>query len=236
MSSTHKTYNYKDISRFTKFFRFILYVFVAVSLLSAFFCMYRTAMICEIQGQANASNAVLANSDLQLFVVLFINMLLFLVCMPIYFVWLYGALRNARSFQPQDISFTPIRGILFYFIPVLNIFLPYFDLQELWKTSKAPKDWKNVKSSALIRCWWFLFVVTHLVFYIFDLALSSFEKPVSADVLLAISSTLMFSYLFQALTIWLLISIITQIHRNQAHAYVSLSSEATTRSKIFISE
>jgi len=73
--------------------------------------------------------------------------------------WRYKANRNCWYYGAQEMRFTPGWAVGWSFVPVMNLFKPYQVMQEIWKTSTVPNDWKNQKSSVFIKWWWFFCLV-----------------------------------------------------------------------------
>lgn len=79
--------------------------------------------------------------------------------------WLDGASKNALSFKPVESKFTPGWQVAYYFIPILNFFVPYKGMKEIWRVSKKPHDWKNTDNSVspIVGWWWFFWITSWLI-------------------------------------------------------------------------
>jgi hypothetical protein len=73
-----------------------------------------------------------------------------------FFIWLYRACANCRRCAPE-LQFTPGWAVGCFFVPVLNLYLPYQAMQEVWKVSWNPRNWFNLRESFLVIAWWILF-------------------------------------------------------------------------------
>lgn len=51
----------------------------------------------------------------------------------------------------------------YYFIPFLNLVLPYQAMKEIWQASRNPKDWRSEPGSPLLGWWWALWLISGLV-------------------------------------------------------------------------
>jgi hypothetical protein len=76
------------------------------------------------------------------------------ICTAIPFAkWIYRANLNCRGFG-ANLTYSPGGAIGCYFIPFANLVFPYEAMQEIWKASCNPADWKSERGSYLIGCWW----------------------------------------------------------------------------------
>jgi len=74
-------------------------------------------------------------------------------------IWRYKVNRNCWYFGAEQMRFTPGWAVGWSFVPVMNFFRPYQVMQEIWKISTDLENWKNQKSSVLIKWWWFFCLV-----------------------------------------------------------------------------
>jgi hypothetical protein len=73
--------------------------------------------------------------------------------------FLVHATRNAQAFGPRPISFSPARAVGSFFIPFLNLYLPYAAVKELWEISEPdPALRDRPVGPVLVRLWWALFL------------------------------------------------------------------------------
>ncbi len=79
--------------------------------------------------------------------------------------WYYRATKNIHSFGAKDVT-SPIMAVVWWFIPIANLWKPYYISQQLWKASrpevKLPEatEWKKMPSSNIIKNWWILALVS----------------------------------------------------------------------------
>ncbi len=74
-------------------------------------------------------------------------------------IWRYKANQNCWYYGAEQMRFTPGWAVGWSFVPVMNLFKPYQVMKEIWKISTDPDNWKNQKSSVLIKWWWFFCLV-----------------------------------------------------------------------------
>lgn len=86
--------------------------------------------------------------------------------------WFYRANQNINSFGAKEIS-SPIMTIIWWFVPILQLWKPYKIAQQIWKSSKPETglstgtEWKNLPSSNIIKLWWILGILPLLIVSIF---------------------------------------------------------------------
>mgnify|MGYP002632152041 CR=1 FL=1 len=77
--------------------------------------------------------------------------------------WLYNLAENCRALGVRGMRYTPVKTLLWWFIPILNLVVPYRVMQEIWRASKpeipVPDDWDTREGSKLIVVWWIVYVV-----------------------------------------------------------------------------
>lgn len=81
--------------------------------------------------------------------------------------WFYRASKNIHAFGAKKVS-SPRMAVLWFFIPILNLWKPYVVTQQIWKTSNPQTiisdgtEWKNSPNSNKIKLLWIL-GLTHLL-------------------------------------------------------------------------
>jgi Domain of unknown function (DUF4328) len=67
--------------------------------------------------------------------------------------WLYLAAGNARALGAEDMMVGPGWAVGWYFVPVLNLVMPFVAMRELWKASAYPKDWQAATTPFALPLW-----------------------------------------------------------------------------------
>ena len=83
-----------------------------------------------------------------------------LISLILVLTWIYKANKNARSLGTENMKFTPVWSISWYFIPFFNLIRPYQAMKELYQTSVNSHDWKNVNSTKILPYWWTAWLLT----------------------------------------------------------------------------
>jgi len=100
---------------------------------------------------------VLSNAEL---VVEILQNLLYFACGVTVLRWLYLANANARSLGAHDMMVTPVMAVIWPFVPLANLFMPYLTVRELWKASARPRDFQAVTAPAILPLWWAVWIAS----------------------------------------------------------------------------
>ena len=94
--------------------------------------------------------------------------IIFIGALSLSLYWYYQATENIQSFGAKEIT-SPVKAVIWWFVPVYFFWKPYTIAQQLWKVSN-PKtnliggtEWKNSPNSKIIKVWSILAVVSFLV-------------------------------------------------------------------------
>lgn len=74
-------------------------------------------------------------------------------------IWLHQAAWSLRILQTAGLAYSPSQAVLSFFIPIANLYQPYFALQEIWRASD-PKaagnslSWRKGSQGKLVIVWW----------------------------------------------------------------------------------
>lgn len=79
---------------------------------------------------------------------------LFLGTAIAFLVWLYRAEVNVRALGADDMMVSPGWAVGWFFVPLVQLVMPFIAMRELWKASATPRDWQLGASSPLIPLWW----------------------------------------------------------------------------------
>jgi hypothetical protein len=76
--------------------------------------------------------------------------------------WIYLANSNVRILGANRLRFTPRGAIIWYFVPIFNLWKPYQAMKEIWRASMDPKNWPQVKPPRLLPHWWTLWILSSI--------------------------------------------------------------------------
>lgn len=169
-------------------------------------------MLLDLKHGVSLTKEVISANDSRQDMIAGWSVISFLIAGIFYFVWLYRAISNARSFHPKDITFTPGWSIAWYFIPIVCLYGPYQDMSKLWKASQDPHHWENITSLSLVKWWWFFWLASNIVLFV---AKRLRDDAKDIDSLISFSLTGITGYIGQAICAFLLILIMKEICKKQ---------------------
>ncbi len=76
----------------------------------------------------------------------------------LFLMWVHASYKNLRHFRCVGLQATPSWAVWSFVIPILNLFRPFYVMQEIWKASDPRADstgWEQSPGSGLISWWWF---------------------------------------------------------------------------------
>jgi hypothetical protein len=93
------------------------------------------------------------NHDILMYRLWWGSVAIWLVGLVTYLVWLYRVNENCRALA-TGFNTNSIFLLASYFIPLLNLAYPCMNMQEIWRASTNPAEWKQERSSTLVGLWW----------------------------------------------------------------------------------
>lgn len=88
----------------------------------------------------------------------FVRIIVFLATVVVTLIWLYRATANAKAMGATDLMVSPVMAVIWWFVPLLNLFMPYLAVRDLWRASERPGDWQGVSAPATLVIWWVLWL------------------------------------------------------------------------------
>jgi hypothetical protein len=89
--------------------------------------------------------------------------LLLLIIWPTFCRWIYLAHQNLPALGARNLRITSGWAIGTFFVPVLNLWVPYQAMQDLAKASRSPGQWRLEPASVRVVLWWILWLVVEIV-------------------------------------------------------------------------
>lgn len=77
--------------------------------------------------------------------------------------WTLGMARNTRALGAHGMKIAPGWAVGWYFVPIANLFMPYRAMKEIWKASKSPAAWQELRRGAILPWWWGLFLASSVL-------------------------------------------------------------------------
>ncbi len=73
-----------------------------------------------------------------------------------FLVWIYRTNKNLRTLSGQQMRFAPGWAVGCYFIPIVNFFMPYQAMKEIWQVSHKSRG----GTPSIVAGWWALWLTT----------------------------------------------------------------------------
>src|SRR4030095_562216 len=148
--------SYRSISKMTKWLVMLSIATIVIALINtgAFFALnYRTR------------DAQLQGTDLVFLIIAALILVIGIVALIVTLYWFYRANKNIHAFGAKDVS-SPIMAVVWWFIPILDLWKPHSVAQQIWKASNPQIilsngiEWINSPRSNIIILWWVLFLLS----------------------------------------------------------------------------
>jgi hypothetical protein len=98
-----------------------------------------------------------------------------LACVVLFCVWLHRVNRNARALGAAGMEYTPGLAVAWFFVPLFNLFKPYYAVKEVYQASGpdvgaegdgsgAPSTrWSDAPVPLQLRLWWLTWIGSNLL-------------------------------------------------------------------------
>ena len=184
LSSTAE--GFKRLANLTKWIRYVLYAQILIATLSIIFSFLEYQLLIAYQAGVYASlEAAFSGGELAIQLLQstgIASLIAFVASAILILKWIYRANYNVRQLGAQNLSYTPVWSIAYYFIPIFNLWKPYQAMKEIWLASKAPSAWSVSKISAVLPAWWALWLSSNILSQsIFRLSADAKELPELMD-------------------------------------------------------
>lgn len=127
-------------------------------------------------------------------------------------LWIPRANRNARALGAQGMQFTPRWCVIWYLIPIMNLFRPYQAMKEIWLASNPSGRWQQRDVSPLLPLWWALWLISNFASQAAYGWLQSDDDP------LRVTGAMVFSDAVDVPLAIVAMLLVRQIHARQEHS------------------
>lgn len=150
-------------------------------------CLMQIALLRET---VITMDAAIAN-DARQRVISLSGTVIVLASIAVLLVWLFRAKKKLIAAGMVDAEYSPGFSVGCFFIPLVNLVMPFQAVRELWKASQNPSDWKRCPSSQIVG-WWWAFWLLNAFIPIFGMIVQGFgegrEKMIIATQVVIVSS------------------------------------------------
>lgn len=167
---------YKETDRFTRWLKVLLYshiVSIGISLfVPTILVFYQQPVVTNISNLHVNTTFIRVIRACDIF-----SIVTWLLAMALFLVWVYKANEKAHRSEATAMRFSKW-SIIWFFIPVINLWKPYQMIKEIWQVAKNPLQWREQSAPALLKWWWFLTIILPVallqgqtIFFLVDLAM-----------------------------------------------------------------
>lgn len=98
---------------------------------------------------------------LVIFLLAIINIILYLTTVVFFCVWLYRSYDNLRAFGNRPLGHSPGWAVGSFFVPIVNLFVPYRAVKELWQRSVPESEsfLSEPDVPAWLSIWWLFWLL-----------------------------------------------------------------------------
>lgn len=148
--------SFRSINKITKWLVILSIATIVIALINtgAFFALdYQTR---DVQ---------LQSTDLVFLIIASLILVIEIVALIMTLYWFYRANKNIHAFGAKEVS-SPIMAVIWWFIPILDLWKPHSVAQQIWKASNPQIilsngiEWKNSPRSNVILLWWILLLLS----------------------------------------------------------------------------
>ena len=160
------------------------------------------------------------------------HLIIFVVLLLLKLCWVYRSNINARALGGQNLTFTPLTSVGNTILPFFQEYWigPYKVIEEIWKVSQSPLNWKAEKAHNILAVWYFLFLTTLIYgFYVYW----KYHYPVLFSISVFIEAQIAY-LVFYLLGVFLCLSslnIVKSIYNLQLNALAKAESESNNETK-----
>jgi hypothetical protein len=83
----------------------------------------------------------------------------FLLSTVLFYLWLYRAIRNLPVLGAKSVDLSPGFVIVSFYLPILNLFLPFLAMRKLWRASFNPRQWPTQRVGIVVTILWVSWVL-----------------------------------------------------------------------------
>src|SRR5207244_743335 len=96
-----------------------------------------------------------------------IELILQLAATIAFLACVYRFNRNARALGAPGMTYSPASSVVWFFVPLANLLVPYHVLEEIWQASSPSTGahWREAPGPPLVTTWWALRFARGVIHY-----------------------------------------------------------------------
>lgn len=187
---TDSSDEFRDPTGRANWARWLLYAQAALSVVAIVSGVMEYSVLNGIKNGSFASDAEMMAAaqanDTRQGIIGIAQMAIVIAALILFLMWVYRSNRNARSFGPHTMRFSPGWSVGWFFIPIANLWKPYQAVREIWEVSRNPASPQDTGPQPLLGWWWFFWLTSQIASQIsFRLTLraESIDELIAANVI-----------------------------------------------------
>jgi hypothetical protein len=150
---------FRDLSRISSRLSLLLLIGAGWELLS----LLSSLLQLNFLSQAQHTTAEASGNDLREALTGVVQLILYIVTAIVFGRWIYRAHKNLPELGARYLRITPGWAVGSFFVPLLNLWVPYQAMRDLAKASSLPRRWELEATSPPILIWWILWVIVQFL-------------------------------------------------------------------------
>jgi heme/copper-type cytochrome/quinol oxidase subunit 2 len=111
-------------------------------------------------------HAAAQTSDRNVMIIGILQLIVGIASIIVWFVWVFRSNKLARALGATAMKYSPGWSVGWFFVPIMNLFKPYFAMKEIYLATMDPKSFDTEqevedqpKSLNIMKLWWLVYLV-----------------------------------------------------------------------------
>lgn len=152
-----KDWRYKFV-----YIMFTLSIIIGVVAVVTGFTQY--GLLTDVNNGINVSDSVIESNESLNTIVSIIQTVIAVLTVISFLLWFYKTHKNTVNISEQPLKYSPLWSVGGFFIPLINLVLPYKIAKEIWYASVNDSyDYNQLNNKPMvgfIMTWWLLFILS----------------------------------------------------------------------------
>jgi len=126
----------------------------------------RIELLQQLAAGAQVPEDQLQQNDVLIVLISLVSFVVFVVTAICFLRWTYLVNANAHALGANGMTITPGWAVGWYFIPFLNLYMPFRVMDETFRASHpdyGPNDWRQAPRPAIVPLWWMAWIAGGIV-------------------------------------------------------------------------
>ncbi len=154
-------YKYIELKSIYKAILYLLSITLIFDLISSVSAIFDYTAYVGLQNGVMITESQLHFMNVRDFFLVVFGAIISLSTIIFYCKWTFRICNNAHCASDRHFDFTPTEAVVYYFIPILNIWKPYRALKEAFVT--FTEETKDEVNTSILLLWWFAWIISGLL-------------------------------------------------------------------------